>query len=140
MIKTVFQRHSKGCGTAVCATILGREYHEVHAELYGLLGRCDGIFQSEILKYLSTFGVKAGSVEHAHDAEGVLRKNWPSKSALANDSECLLLTVLVYPDSPCTHFVVMDSHGLLHDPMFGRTNIKVYHHVQNAVKLTFQRP
>jgi hypothetical protein len=138
-MKTVFQRHSKGCGTAACATILGRDYHQVHAELYGLLGKCEGVFLSDMLKYLAACGVKYEPTQFGFDAEGKPRKNWPSKSALAGDNECLLLTVRVYPDSICSHYVVMDSKGRLHDPMFGRTNIKVYDSVENSVKLIFPR-
>jgi hypothetical protein len=106
----VLQRHSRGCAVAAIAMITGQDYNVLVREMFGSFGKVEGLPLRQVGEQieLKPFDV---TLEYEHGFVGDF------KAPVAD--ACIVFEVIVFPDSPCAHFVCMAEDGTLFDPMFG---------------------
>lgn len=117
MIKLIKQKHSKGCGIACIAMVCGKSYDKIANDLFGKLGKVDGMYLSDAQnylkkhKYITTKTIYPLSLSDGEKYEEVIKP-----TCFAH-----ICQVKVFKDSPTDHFIVMDGKGILFDPIFGIT-------------------
>jgi hypothetical protein len=128
-MKVVYQQHSKGCGIACLAMLTDQTYHQVYQDLYGLIGKVDGMFPSQMIQYLDSKGFTVSKPIFGWEPDGSAKKAWPPK--VKEPGLLLLVQARVYCDSG-SHYIVIDDKNKFYDPMFGKTKLCLYHAIESV--------
>lgn len=110
--------------------LTSRPYDELWKSYYGSFGKCDGMFSSDLIKILEGFGLTCGPMTYFWDKEGNENPDFLS----IPEKGWKVISVKVYPDSSCSHYVILDSSGQIYDPMFGMVDsLKKYVSVEHTI-------